>query len=315
MADGTELTHNPTNPVRPAQAADPALALGDEHGGNGPGSSADHADAPREPSLALTDESSRSRPAPSSLAGAVLQELEDRVRSLEEKYAALQDTRVIEERVVQRLNVRLRKKPVTEIRPPANLVPEPPAMQQATLPPLPSLVKGNEPLPEAAPAPTPEAAASPAPVATIVPAPATPPIATVVPPPEPKGTPPLAAAAPTAQTEPTGRWARLRWIFRSWLILDVLNELRVMLRMLVDPRYHLTWLGRVAPLVVLVLIWLSDWDKLAFLFPWNLIPFLGYYLNKLFQIILIFVMFKFLTREVDRYRQMIPDAPRPLRTE
>jgi hypothetical protein len=98
-------------------------------------------------------------------------------------------------------------------------------------------------------------------------------------------------------------------------MLDVLNELRVLLRMLVDPRYHLTWLGRVAPLVVLILIWLSDWDKLAFLFPWNLIPILGYYVNKLFQIVLLFIIFKVLTKEVERYRQMVPDAPRPLRLD
>src|SRR5262249_51477141 len=120
------------------------------------------------------------------------------------------------------------------------------------------------------------------------------------PPPEPKGTPPFAAAAPASEPPPIGRWARMRWLFRSWLILDVLNELRVMLRMLVDPRYHLTWLGRVVPLAVLALICLSDCEQMGVLSPWNLIPFQKYYLNKVFQIALIFIMFKHLTQEANR---------------
>src|SRR5262245_9100076 len=104
MGDGTELTHDSTK------------ALGDEGSGNGPASSTIRDDVPREPSLALTDERSTALPSP-SLSAAVLQELEERVRSLEEKYAALKDTGIIEDRVVQRLTSRLRKKPVTEIRP------------------------------------------------------------------------------------------------------------------------------------------------------------------------------------------------------
>src|SRR5262249_8884313 len=111
MADGTELTRDTANPV-PTAPAEPALSLGDERAGNGPASAPARADVARDPSPALTEQPGT---APSSLAAAVLQELEERVRSLEEKYAALQDTGVIEERVVQRLNVRLRRKPVTEI--------------------------------------------------------------------------------------------------------------------------------------------------------------------------------------------------------
>jgi hypothetical protein len=53
----------------------------------------------------------------------------------------------------------------------------------------------------------------------------------------------------------------------------------------------------------------------AFLFPWNLVPILGYYCNKLFQIFLTFVMLKVLLREVERYRDMVPDAPRALKLE
>ena len=96
-------------------------------------------------------------------------------------------------------------------------------------------------------------------------------------------------------------------------VLDILNELRVMLRMLVDPRYRLTWPARIVPIVAIVLILLSDYEKLAFLFPWNFAPGLGYYLNKVFHLVLAFIMFKVLEREVDRYREKVPDAPRPLR--
>jgi len=188
--------------------------------------------------------------------------------------------------------------------PGAELPPSPPAALP-TPPPaeaMPALALPDSLAPVARPVPVEVAASSFAPVAAVFPsAAAQPPVAAV-------------AAVPVdsgIETPPTGL-NRFRWIWQSWFVLDILNELRVTLRMLVDPRYRLTWAARVVPIAVLVLIFLSDTEKLAFLFPWNLAPVIGYYVNKLFQLALTFIMFKVLQREVDRYREMIPDAPRPL---
>jgi hypothetical protein len=253
-----------------------------------------------EPALALPENDRHRQP--------TIDELLARIRRLEEQYAALQDTKQLEERVAQRVSTRLRRKAVTNMRlpeplpaatdapPPSEVSPlgEPSATAPAAMLPLPD-------------APAPMARALPADVATAIA-----PVATVIALPAPLPDPPVAVIAPTV-TEPTGPVSRVSWLWRSWLFLDILHEFRVTLRMLVDPRYRLTWPGRIVPIVVLVLIVLSDFEKLAFLFPWNLAPGVGYYCNKIFQIALSFIMFKVLEREVVRYREKVPDAPRPLR--
>src|SRR5262245_35367437 len=316
---------NPSNPIPPAVPpphAEPSFSLGDERPRRGPARP-----------LVRPEELSDGHDNLSGATGspASIEELEERVRRLEDKYKALTDTRVIEERVVQRLTGRLRRKPVTDIRDTA-----PPPAKEPTLPPMPPRPQLDGPAatteeqlmqpPEPPPVPTPVPAepalaaqasetppplmppsveapvaafAEPAVATASVAAPVQAPVATIVPEP-----PPATAYA-----------SKIRWIWRWWLILDVLNEFRVIFRMIVDPRYRLTWPARIVPIVVLVLMWFSDWDKVAFLFPWNLVPILGYYCNKLFQIFLTFVMLKVLLREVERYRDMVPDAPRALKLE
>jgi hypothetical protein len=314
MTEGPD-TPNLQPPAGPAQTAEPSLSLGERRSSRAPATQI----APNEPALSLGDGRNDSAPArhPS------IEELEERVRRLEEKYGALEDTRILEDRVVQRLASRIRRKPVTDIRDTASAKPKEPALPP--MPPLPKLdgppaasveelMEPEQPSPVASPpaeaAPAIEAPPNmEAPVATLLPPPETPiAIAAVAAPPQ----APVAAIVP--EPPPAAAYtSKIRWIWRWWLILDVLNEFRVIFRMLVDPRYRLTWPARVVPLVVLVLMWFSDWDKVAFLFPWNLIPILGYYLNKLFQIFLTFVMLKVLLREVERYRDMVPDAPRALK--
>src|SRR5262245_19829074 len=113
---------NPSNPIPPAvpPQAEPSFSLGDER-------------PPRAPATPLVrpDEIGGGHdPATRSPAG--IEDLEERVRRLEEKYKVLTDTRVIEERVVQRLTGRLRRKPVTDIRETV-----PPPGKEPTLPPMP----------------------------------------------------------------------------------------------------------------------------------------------------------------------------------
>ena len=321
MAEDTSIAEDQANPARESPAGTMPLSLGDASQNNGPQPVVEDI-PPAEPLLSLTgdrDDDKAGKPP------RALEELEARIRRLEEQYAVLQDPKQMEERVVQRITTRLRRKPVTQIR-------ESPASLDDL--PVPSLVKMDDPSPSLAEpdlvAPSaarsrprleldsdvaPPAGRDPRPVPTAIVAPASgneiAPMATVVPS---SWNPPLASAAPVPpQPESTPR-SRVSWLWRSWFVLDILNELRVMLRMFVDPRYRLTWPGRVVPLAIMVIIVLSELESLAILFPWNLVPFIGkHVLNKLVQILLTFVMFKVLLREVDRYREQIPDAPRPMR--
>jgi hypothetical protein len=280
MSEGTPTTDAPASPAHEGTSA------------NGPHS----------PELTLPE-----APRPRE---ATLEELSSRVRRLEEQYAALQDTKLLEERVAQRVITRVRRKPAANSRATEVVVPDVALPEPAAVPPsvpdppaVSALALPEESLPTARPVPVDMAATAIAPVATVI-IPSAPegPVAV-----------PTVTAVSAQPLPPPSPGVRVSWLWRSWLALDILNELRVMLRMLVDPRYRLTWPGRIVPVVVLVLIVLSDTEKLAFLFPWNLVAIFGYYVNKLFQILLLFIMFKVLLREVDRYRDQVPDAPRPLK--
>lgn len=105
----------------------------------------------------------------------------------------------------------------------------------------------------------------------------------------------------------------------SWFVFEMLAEVRALLRMIVDPRYKMSWVGRVLPLVLLI----------AFLFPDYVIsiglPGLGslllnisvfwfnFFLKSIVQLLIGYVLFKVLNLEVRRYRQMSPDLPASLR--
>jgi Zn-dependent protease with chaperone function len=84
----------------------------------------------------------------------------------------------------------------------------------------------------------------------------------------------------------------------SWLVLDLLGEARAMLALLFDRRYHMAWLTRVTAVVLLVAVFTSGWW-----FPLTLLPFIGGYLDKLFDLCLALLLFLLLSREVRRYRE------------
>jgi hypothetical protein len=94
-----------------------------------------------------------------------------------------------------------------------------------------------------------------------------------------------------------------------WLVWDTWAEARAIVRMFVDPRYHLPWSARVLPLVVLAAILTSK-----YWIPGSSIPFLGdWLLVKLIDLLLAFLLFKWLGHEARRYRQTSPDLPSNLR--
>jgi len=117
--------------------------------------------------------------------------------------------------------------------------------------------------------------------------------------------PSVATAAPA----PEPRVARL--VNRSsllWLLWDTWAEARVILRMFLDPRYHLPWSARVLPLVIFAAILTS-----RFWVPGSSIYILGDCLDKVVDLLLAFLLFKWLSHEARRYRQTSPDLPANLR--
>ncbi len=95
---------------------------------------------------------------------------------------------------------------------------------------------------------------------------------------------------------------------QAWLLFDLWTELRAMLRMFFDRRYHVAWWTRLTLLVLGPAILLSHWWlPLA-----SLIPIAGPILDKAVDLILAFFLYKSLSREASRYRQALAAAGQPL---
>ena len=95
---------------------------------------------------------------------------------------------------------------------------------------------------------------------------------------------------------------------RPWLLLDLVAEARAIVHMFFDPRYHLSWFARLAPLGLVALIFTSEWWFLG-----AKIPVVGAVLSKAVDLLLAFVLFKILGHEARRYRETAPDLPSHLR--
>jgi hypothetical protein len=91
-----------------------------------------------------------------------------------------------------------------------------------------------------------------------------------------------------------------------WLPFEMLAEMRVMVRMYLDPRYRRTWQTRLLPPLFLFGMFLS----------WLLIsgiPVIGFLLDRVIFLVLAYMLFKVLMREATRYRMTSPDLPPALR--
>jgi hypothetical protein len=162
----------------------------------------------------------------------------------------------------------------------------------------------RESRPQAAPADAP--AAAPAPPAAIpvgavtAAAPVAIPVAAPAPAPRPHPTPFGVPAAAQARPPVVDR--------QPWLIWELIAESRIILRMYVDPRYSMTWVARLLPLGMLIVIAFSPW-----VIPGAAIPGFGIVLQRLGELVAGFVLFKVLFREARRYRERSPDLPSDLR--
>jgi hypothetical protein len=189
--------------------------------------------------------------------------LEERVRQLEQVVAALQDTRALEERVVERVSAQVKPAPSAGVRESAGLL----------------LQAGRHLLPAAVSVLSESAAPAEAPA--------------------PAAVPPTPAAAPAAR--------------QPWLLFSVYAEFRAILRMYLDPRFRLSWQGRLAPLILLPAIALS-WFWLPGTAVLSALPFgIDRLYVKIVDLLLAFVLFHVLHREATRYRTTSPDLPPSLR--
>ena len=113
-----------------------------------------------------------------------------------------------------------------------------------------------------------------------------------------------AAATAVKQAPAEARRAALFW--------DAVAEARAIVRMYLDPRYRLSWLGRLVPLALVLLIVTSGWWV-----PGGSIPVFGTVfhplLDKGIDLLLAFALFKVLGYEARRYRETAPDLPPTLR--
>jgi hypothetical protein len=123
----------------------------------------------------------------------------------------------------------------------------------------------------------------------------------------------LQAGAAAAEAQARAQAASPSPQKRSWLLFDLLADARAMLRMYFDPRYSLGWRGRLLPLVLLGAIvtswlWLPGTAVLD-----GVSGALATLYMKAVDLILTFVLFKVVHREVRRYRETSPDLPPSLR--
>lgn len=209
-------------------------------------------------------------------AGAPADDLAERLQRLEIAIATLQDTRSIEERLATVVTERLA------------------ADRRPTLPLRRDIRGGREPRVDREPQ------------GLILEAPRLLPMAatllghTPVPP-----GPALGPAAATAGPHRAGR---------TWPVFEAINDLRLMYRMAMDPRYRMTWPAWVMVYVILPVILLSSvlWyfipgygllpTAVQGVLAWVLVP-----VDKVVDILLAVIAYKVLTRELVRYRELVPD--------
>jgi hypothetical protein len=85
----------------------------------------------------------------------------------------------------------------------------------------------------------------------------------------------------------------------TWAIIEVLAEIKTMLWMLVDRRYHMGWLARIITIILLVAILTSHWWA-PFAVYGN---FVSHLWDKLIDLALGLLMFMILIIETRRYKE------------
>jgi hypothetical protein len=100
---------------------------------------------------------------------------------------------------------------------------------------------------------------------------------------------PTGSASSTSNAPPTDK--------TGWLLIDLWSEVRTFGKMLFDHRYPFSYAGRFGPVII----------ACAYVFSWMFLGgIVGSILERLIDIVLAFVLYKIMSREVQRYRCMFP---------
>jgi general stress protein CsbA len=87
-----------------------------------------------------------------------------------------------------------------------------------------------------------------------------------------------------------------------WLLFEIIAEVRAIAGMFFDPRYRMRWLTRMLTIVLIAAIvlcrmWIGS------------VPLIGWLLDLILFPLLLYVLFKVLSREATRYRSASADLP------
>jgi hypothetical protein len=113
-------------------------------------------------------------------------------------------------------------------------------------------------------------------------------------------TPPMGSAARASYAEPTPSRPSARGY--AWLFVDMFADARLMVLMLMDRRYTVAWTTHLVVWLFVPAILTSAWW-----FPFAYLPFFGHPFDKLLDLLLAFGVYKALSREVRRYREVIKE--------
>ena len=83
----------------------------------------------------------------------------------------------------------------------------------------------------------------------------------------------------------------------GWLLLEALNELRLIVRMFFDRRYRVSMTTWIIVILFFPVILLSKWW-----FPLSWLPWVGDFADKFLDVVLAWVVYKALSRELRRYQ-------------
>jgi hypothetical protein len=86
----------------------------------------------------------------------------------------------------------------------------------------------------------------------------------------------------------------------GWLLIDLWSEARTLGRMIFDHRYPFSYAGRFGPIII----------ACTYAFSWLFVsgmPMIGGITERIIDIFLAFLLYKILSREVQRYRGMFPE--------
>jgi hypothetical protein len=85
----------------------------------------------------------------------------------------------------------------------------------------------------------------------------------------------------------------------TWLLMEVFRDFRAIVRMFTDYRYRMTWTARIV-LVVAISVAVLSW----FLLSGNFLG-VGTAIDRVVLVVVVVVIYKVLSREVERYRELL----------